>query len=463
MRRTQILIALTAISLLSAVAVSAQSGQLRGRVMLKQADGTSVPAAGALVDVYRTDLPGTYNLKADKSGRFTHAGLPYVGTYTIAVSAPNAAPQTKAGVKVGRDIDYEIELSPGDGRRLTEAQAKAGSGSDSSSSNSGGESAADKANREELARKNAEIAATNKKIDDANRIIQEKFKIGNAAITSAQAAIRAKNTVDAEKLYSDAIREFDEGLAADATHPGAASLLTNKSIALKERGVLRYNGVITSESYKAALKASDGSANAMLDPAKSDWKNAFESSSRAVEMLKAQELATDPAQQANQKQNKYFALLARADSANKFVTKVEPSQVDAGYAAYQEYLAAETDAAKKAKGQTDMAQMLFDAGAHDKARVEYEKILAEKPDDPDALANMGLILYSSGYIKETEGKKDEAKAMFQQAANYLQKFVDAAPDTHRFKADAKGVLDALKAQQNVQAEKTTRPPPRRRP
>ena len=110
--------------------------------------------------------------------------------------------------------------------------------------------------------------------------------------------------------------------------------------------------------------------------------------------------------------------------------------------------------------------MLFDANAYDKAKVEYEKILAEKPDDPDALANMGLILFNFGATKEAEGKKDEAKAQYQLAANYLQKFVEKAPDGHKFKEDAKAVLAELKNQQNVQAEKnttTTTPKRGRRP
>lgn len=467
MRRSHILIAVVTlgISLLASVAVSAQTGQLRGHVVIKQADGTTVPAAGAQVDVYRSDLAGKYSLKADKKGQFTHAGLPYVGTYTLAVSAPNAAPTTQAGVKVGRDVDYEIVLSPGDGRRLTEAEARASGGSVGSATGSGrseGESAADRAKREELEKKNAEILAANKKIDDSNKILQDKFKLGNTAIIAAQKAISTKNTVEGERLYSDAIREFDEGLAADPNHPGAPSLLTNKSIALKERGVLRYNAVITSEKYVAALKANDGSGPKMLEPAQSDWKAAFESATKAVEMLKAQEQPADANQLASAKQNKYFALVARAESANKFVTRVDQSQVDAAIAAYQEYLAAETDAVKKSKAQLDLAQMLFDANAYDKAKIEYEKILVEKPDDPDALANMGLILFNTGALKEGEGKKDEAKSMYQLAANYLQRFVDKAPEGHKFKDDAKGVLDALKAQQNVQAEKTSTPPARRR-
>src|SRR5260370_19856849 len=123
-----------------------------------------------------------------------------------------------------------------------------------------------------------------------------------------------------------------------------------------------------------------------------------------------------------------------------FVTKTDQTQVDAGIAAYQDYIAAETDPAKKARAQLDLAQMLFDANAYDKAKIEYEKILAEKPDDPDALANMGLILFNFGAAKEHEGKQDEAKAMYQQAAHYLAQFVANAPDTHKVTSDAKAVL-----------------------
>ena len=72
--------------------VSAQNGQLRGHVTLKQADGTIVPAADAIVDVFRWDLPGDFQLKTNKKGDFVHAGLPLQGTYIISVSMPGAQP-----------------------------------------------------------------------------------------------------------------------------------------------------------------------------------------------------------------------------------------------------------------------------------------------------------------------------------------------------------------------------------
>ena len=45
-----------AVLAVSAVAASAQSTQVNGKVTLKQADGTVVPVVGAQIDIYRTDI-----------------------------------------------------------------------------------------------------------------------------------------------------------------------------------------------------------------------------------------------------------------------------------------------------------------------------------------------------------------------------------------------------------------------
>ena len=108
-----------ALVLATSLFVFGQNGQLRGHVTLKKADGTVVPAADAVVDVFRIDLSSEFHLKANKKGEFVHAGLPLGGDYTIGVSLPGAQPSYLPGVKVGRDVDYAIELSPGDGSRLT--------------------------------------------------------------------------------------------------------------------------------------------------------------------------------------------------------------------------------------------------------------------------------------------------------------------------------------------------------
>ncbi len=466
-RKHSLLTLLAVVLVWSAASVaSAQVGGLAGHVKLKQADGTTVPIVGAIVDVFRTDISGKYEAKTDKKGEFRWAGLPYVGTYVISVSAPGAQPNFQANVKAGRDVDYSIVLEPGDGRRLTYDELKVllnkKGGDAAGPAAPAADSSADKAKRAELEAKNREIIEKNKKVEDSNRIVTEKFKQGNATLGLGEAANKAGKYDEAEKIFTDAIAQYDEGLAADPEHPGAPTLMTNKSQALMDRAIARYNAAITSEAYKTAAKSGGAGAAALLEPAKRDWKEAGEVSSKSVERFKAQTQPTDPAELSNYTRGKYFGLMIRADAMSKVVTKVDPTQVDAGVTAYDEYLAVETDPIKKAKAEKDMARMLFDANAYDKAKPVYQKILAANPDDSESLQNMGLTLYNLGFIKESEGKKDEAKASYQEAANYLQQFVEKTTNTG-LKEEAQAILQNLKEQQNVQAEKATTPTRRRRP
>jgi tetratricopeptide (TPR) repeat protein len=424
------LIIFTAVLVLGAVAASAQVGQLRGSVQLVGSDGKPAPVNGAIIDVYRTDLTSEYHTKTDKKGEWVFAGLPFVGTYVVSVSAPGAAPNATGGVKAGKDIPVDVILTAGDGRKLTRAEAtataKGGGGNAGSGSTGGGESASDKAKREELLKKNAEIEASNKKAESTNQVVGEAFKAGNAALN-------AKN-------YDEAVKQYDIGLAAD---PEQAALLTNKAAALKGRGVDKYNAAIQSKDEAAR--------NAGLEAARADFKNAAETADKAFELIKKEPAATDPNDQKRHEANKYAAVNVRAEAYRLYVSKGDGTKADAGVAAFQDYIAAEPDAAKKTKAQLDVAQMLLDAGAGDKAFVEYQKILAATPNDPDANLGAGLALYATG-----------DKAKYQEAANYFQKFVDTAPDSHKFKNDAKDILANLKNTENVVPEKTTRPP-RKRP
>src|SRR5215210_7255015 len=84
--------ALVVLIVSTAILASAQAGQLRGHVVMKQADGKTVPVAGAQIDVYRTDITGSYETKSDKKGAFVFAGLPYTGTYVVTASMAGARP-----------------------------------------------------------------------------------------------------------------------------------------------------------------------------------------------------------------------------------------------------------------------------------------------------------------------------------------------------------------------------------
>ena len=426
MRRFLSLSILTiAVLAVSSGVASAQTGQLRGTVKLVGKDGSAAPVAGAQVDVYRTDISGEFHTKSDKKGEWVFAGLPYVGTYIVAVSAPGAQANAKGGVKLSSGVPIDVVLLPGDGKRLTLEEARAAIAGGSPTGGGSTESTADKAKREELLAKSKEIEASNAKVLEANKVVADSFTAGNAAL--------------AAKNYDEAIKQYDTGLAADAEQP---SLLTNKSMALKARGVDRYNAAIQ-------LKDAD-TKTAGIEAAKADFKSAAEAANKASDLIKAQAPATEPNAQ-KQQANKYATLSVRAEAMRLFATRTDPTQGDAAAVAFDDLIAVETDPAKKAKAQMDKAQMLLDVGAGEKAFAAYQKILAERPDDPDANLGAGLALYSTG-----------DKTKYQDAANYFQHFVDKAPDTHKFKNDAKAILAEMKNTENVVPEKTT-PARRKRP
>jgi tetratricopeptide (TPR) repeat protein len=421
----------------------AQVGELRGHVFMQQADGQKVPLADAQIDVFRTDVSAKYQTKTNKKGEYVFAGLPFIGTYTVAVSHPTAAPTYLPGVKAGREIQADLTVTPGNGKRLTFEEIKAAGGTaPTSGGQPAAESAADKAKREEMMRKNAEIEAGNKKITEANEVISRTFKAGNEALGAASAASKSKNSEEAIQKYTAAVASYDEGLAADADQP---AILTNKAVALKGRGVERFNAAITSKNLDEAGKT------AALQGAKDDFKAAADASGKAATMIKAQAAPADAADVQRYNANKYAAFLTYAESMRLYVTKADQSQVDAGLTAYKDYIAVETDPAKKAKAQLDMAQMLLDAGAADKALAEFKSILTTTPDSPEANLGAGLAVYATG-----------DKAKFQEAANFLQRFVEVAPDSNPMKDDAKAILTELKNTENVTPEKGGRPP-RKRP
>ncbi len=444
-------LAVAVLVVFASISAVAQVGELRGTVMMKQADGTKVPLADAQIDVFRTDIKGEYKTKTNKKGEFVFAGIPFVGTYVVAASHPTASPNFMPGVKAGRGIPVELEVTPGSGKRLTFDEIKSAgganpapaAGSGSSGGNSGGgESEADKAKREELLRRNKEIEEGNKKIEAANATIARTFKAGNEALTAATAATKAKQGDQAIQKYTEAVAQFDEGLAADPEQP---AILTNKAVALKGRGVEKYNAMIQNKSLDEAGKA------AALEGAKADFKAAAEASSKAVTLIKAQTVPTDPGELTRFNGNKYAAMLTQSESMRLFVSKVEPAQAAAGVTAFKDYIAVETDPVKKMKAQLDMAQMLMDSGAPDKAFTEYQAILEAQPENPDANFGAGMSLFAQAQ-----------PAKYQEAANYLQKFVDKAPDGHQFKDEAKMILAEMKKTENITPEKS-KPAPKRRP
>ena len=415
--------------LFSAAGAVAQVTQISGKVALKRADGTVVPVPGAVIDIYRTDIKWQAQVRTDKNGGYTHAGVPFVGTYTIAVSAPGAHPDYVPSVRVSQRPVIDFELKPGDGSRLTLEQIKQlAAAAPGAPAASAAESAEAKAARERLERETARIEEENKKITAANEIVARTFKAGNEAIFAGR--------------YDEAIAQYREGLAA---RPDEPAILANLSEALRLRGVNRFN---------AAVKDQDRNRrDAGQSAAKKDWTEAAQASRKALEVIKSAP-TNDPEQQGIYAGNRIAALSTYALAMRLVATKVDQTQASAAWEASQEHISVETDPAKKAKLRGDALQMLFDAGSVDLAIAEARKILATEPNQLGANRVLGLSLFASGEKKN-----------FQEAADRLLRYVTLAPDTDPLKQSAKESLDYLKTAENIEPRKgqATPPPVQRRP
>lgn len=430
-RKISILSIFVIAAILSAsTAVFAQTAPVSGTIEFKKADGSVAPLEGALVEVFRTDVKssGPAN-KTDKKGYFSFAGLIMGGEYALSISAPGASPTYLPGVKPGME-NLKLTLEPGDGRRLTaeevrQAMAQAG----------GGEmSEADKKAKAEYEAKVKEVTAKNEKILKENQIIEAALKDGNAAYT-------AKN-------FDMAVAKYDEGINANPTFAGSAPvLMNNKGAALRERAVKTFNENVrsTDASVKVAaftkVKADLGEAADMYNKSLNILKNA--SAGEITDPnIKTQQIAT-----AQRGLFDTFRLMAQTEQVDE--TKLEIAKT-----AIPEYIATEADAARKEQAKLILGDLYRVTGDADNAIAEYRKALESSPDSLDAMAGLGLSLVNAGYINDN-------KEQLQEGANYLQKYASAAPDNHKYKADALGLIESLKTEQKIQPKKVATPTKKR--
>lgn len=387
--------------LLGAAAVAAQTAQADGTVKLKQADGSVTPVKDATVTFYRTDIQQKpISVKTGKDGRYVLLGIPFGAKYTITVSAPGAQPTFVNNVIVSRQPTMDFTLDPGNGGAITLEQAL--STAAASAAPAAGDSKEAKAAAEEIKKKNEEIAAKNEKIKAANATVLRTFNAGRDALN-------AKN-------YDAAIAAADEGLQAD---PEQSALYEIKSVALRARGVDKYN---------TAVKAKD---KAGQDAARNDFKAAADAGEQAVKYFRAMRASGNanatPAAETG-------VLFDRAEAYRLGLQTQSPVAPEDAVKALQEYAAAETDPAKKTRAEASIGDALFAAGRNDEAIAAFRQVLAVHPDNLDAMYGLGLALAADPNGAHAE----EAKAIIQQ-------FLAKAPANHPHRADATELIATLDA------------------
>ena len=234
----------------------------------------------------------------------------------------------------------------------------------------------------------------------------------------------AGNNALLAKRYDDAISQFDHGLALAPQAPG---LLVNKSVALRIRGAERFN---------LSIKLSDRAAReAGLDAARQDIRQAAELATAAVNLVKSTLPRSALMWRTQPNPRLVEVLAARAEAMRLLATIVDKTQADAAFAAIEEYIAVEANPVRRSQAQLGAAKTLLDAGEGAKAATEYQKILRDDPANLDATLGVGLALFQTG-----------DKTKYPEAAKYLQRFVERAPDQHPLKASAQEALDYLRTQ-----------------
>ncbi|MBK9214369.1 MAG: carboxypeptidase regulatory-like domain-containing protein [Chloracidobacterium sp.] len=403
------------------ITILGQTAPASGTVEVENTDGSRAPVAGALIEIYRTDIKSGFpSVKTSKKGEFAIAGLMLGAEYTFSISGANIAPALYPKIKAGQER-IVIRVFPGDGRKFTEEEARKGV-VDLAANPTAEMSEEEKKARAEYEAQKTAVEAKNQKVQKSNEIIARAAKEGADAFN-------AKN-------YDLAIAKYTEGIDADPDFIGSAPIFYNN------RGTVLVTRAV--DSYNRAVKTTDPTEKvALLGKTRKDLADAGDGFLKAWNLLKT----ADP-QTANLDANKATSLRGAKDALSKAVRteQIDPSLVEVAKVMLPEVQAAETDATKKSDSDLIMADMYRVLGESENAVIAYRKILDTSPDNVDALAGVGFSLVNIGYLSND-------KAKFQEGANFLQRFASSAPDTHKFKADAVALIEMLKKEQNVTPQK----------
>ncbi len=387
------------------ISAAAQVGRIEGDVVKR---GTTEGIPGAEVAIVRTDIKGNYDVKADKKGHFLHAGVPYVGTYTILISAPGFSPSYLSGIRPAQGEGLKIELDPGDGRKITMEDLK----------RAGGVAAAPGAPAPKQLSA-AEIKKQQEEYEKA-KASNEKAKSDHEAMKKMFDSGLAKSTA---KDYAGAIADFNEAAKLDAEQ---YAVWANLGLALYNRGVTNLN-----ESLKGDMSKRDA--------AKQDFTDTAGAADKALALVE-KDLA-DPAKAADAKKRKATTLKIKADAQGLMAKRLGVMEmVDPSVKAYGEAADLSELPADKVKFQLAAAMVYFDSGKAEESVAAYQKILEANPDNVDAMYQLGLAYASV--------------AKFQESANTFQKFLDTAPATDGRVPEVKGVLKDLIVGNNLQPPKS---------
>lgn len=414
----------------------AQYAPVSGTIVIEK-DGKTTPAEGILVEVFRTDINAAGPTdKTDKNGRFAFAGLQAGAVVILAFSGPGVSPSYVPAVRPGTE-NLKITLKPGDGARLTEEDVRKAAAGQWSSTTGGGQREMTEEEKKKQAEEEAkirEIEEKNKKIEAATATVTRTLEEGNAAFNA--------------KDYSLAVSKYEEGIAADPDFAGSAPvLLNNRGTALRMRGINTYNAAVKNTDLKAR---EEGKATA-----RKDFSDSLESFHKAFTILKNAQPGAIPDASLKEQTTRALEGAHATLKVNAQTEQVDGTKIDMAKTMLDAYVATQPDAAHQATVKIVLADLFRVSGDSDNAILVYKEVLLTDQNNVDAMAGAGLSLVNSGYMNDN-------KAQLQEGADFLQRFSEVAPANHKYLDDAKGLIQTLKAEQNIAPVKNAKPATKRK-
>lgn len=425
------------VAAIGSVPAFAQTAPVNGTVEVANKDGSFSPVVGALVECFRTDIKGSLPAaKTNAKGQFSFAGLQLGWTFILSVSGPGITPSYVSNIRGGQE-KILITVQPGDGTKMLEDDVRKAATSKKAVADT-----PQPQNTEEMKKAQAEFEGKKKEVEDKNKKASQANEITARAIKEGKEAMDAKN-------YEVAIAKYQEGFAADPEFVGSAPIfLLNKGVAHTARAV---------ETHNASVKMTDATEKvAAAGKVRQDLLDAVQGYQLALAIQKKAP-AADIVDKANFDATRISLLRSAADALRRSVDteRVDAAIIEIAKALIPEYLAAETDSARKLTISLVLPDMYRIQGDSENAIAGYKQMLVASPDNPDALVGAGLSLVNLGFINDD-------KLKLQEGANYLQKFVSVAPDTHKLKVSAADSIKYLK-EQNITPVKSSGPAPKKKP
>jgi hypothetical protein len=411
---------LGALLIILATIVSAQTAQVEGTVKVKAEDGTLKPVAGALIDIYRLDVKGHWDMKTDKTGHFIRLGMPLQGTYLFVASGPGIQPTWLNNIRITQVPNIEFVVNPGDGSTMTLEQVQA-----MIKSSGGGPPApgAKPAGPQDKAKSDAQQKEYDAKMKEG-QALQATF---DSARTHYNAGIEFTKATPPN--YAAALSEFEQATTVDPGKHAAMAELAYKA-----------NANLAEAHYQIGVDLFNKKDRAGAKP---HFEKAVEASNKAIALASTAAPSDAGAAGAGAGANNdlivYYNILAK--NAQLLVEYYGAANlIDDTVKALDK--AASIDVANKGKWGVAKADMFRAAGRTEDAVAAYKAVIAADPNNADALYGLGLTLIAS-----TE------RQQIQEGADTLALFASKAPATDKRVPIVKEALEGVKNAYKIEAEK----------